>query len=128
MNKNSKLLSQSLGVFFPFIVITGIYIIFKGHVSPGGGFQGGAILATLLLSKYFISEINESQIDRLYVLEKIIMIFVLVFPLVFFLMYFNEKYPQFNEYYFIVMNILIGIKVACGLSIIFFRFVYYEAR
>lgn len=28
----------------PFIMIYGIYIIFNGHLSPGGGFSGGAIL------------------------------------------------------------------------------------
>lgn len=28
----------------PFIMVFGIYIIFNGHLSPGGGFSGGAIL------------------------------------------------------------------------------------
>jgi multicomponent Na+:H+ antiporter subunit B len=29
----------------PFIQIFGLYVIFHGHYSPGGGFQGGALLA-----------------------------------------------------------------------------------
>jgi multicomponent Na+:H+ antiporter subunit B len=33
----------------PFIAIFGAYVIFKGHVSPGGGFQGGVILGALLM-------------------------------------------------------------------------------
>lgn len=33
----------------PFIAIFGAFVIFKGHVSPGGGFQGGVILGALLM-------------------------------------------------------------------------------
>lgn len=28
----------------PFILTLGIYIVFNGHLSPGGGFSGGAVL------------------------------------------------------------------------------------
>lgn len=33
-------------ILLPFIQIYGLYIIFHGHVSPGGGFAGGAVLAS----------------------------------------------------------------------------------
>jgi multicomponent Na+:H+ antiporter subunit B len=33
----------------PFIAIFGAFVIFKGHVTPGGGFQGGVILGALLM-------------------------------------------------------------------------------
>lgn len=33
----------------PFIAIFGAFVIFKGHVAPGGGFQGGVILGALLV-------------------------------------------------------------------------------
>jgi len=33
----------------PFIAIFAIYVILNGHISPGGGFQGGAILAALVI-------------------------------------------------------------------------------
>lgn len=33
----------------PFIAVFGAFVIFKGHVSPGGGFQGGVILGALLM-------------------------------------------------------------------------------
>ncbi|MBI4536230.1 MAG: sodium:proton antiporter [Ignavibacteriae bacterium] len=33
----------------PFIQVFGLYVIFHGHYGPGGGFQGGAILAASLL-------------------------------------------------------------------------------
>jgi multicomponent Na+:H+ antiporter subunit B len=35
-------------IISPFIVIYGIYILFNGHLTPGGGFSGGAILGSAL--------------------------------------------------------------------------------
>ena len=42
-------------LFTPFIQIYGLYVIAHGHYSPGGGFQGGVILAgsTILLALAF---------------------------------------------------------------------------
>ena len=38
--------------FLPFAVVFGIYIILFGTVSPGGGFQGGVIVASAALLLY----------------------------------------------------------------------------
>jgi multicomponent Na+:H+ antiporter subunit B len=37
-------------------VVTGLYIIAHGHLTPGGGFQGGVVLATALLLVYLAGE------------------------------------------------------------------------
>jgi multicomponent Na+:H+ antiporter subunit B len=37
-------------------VVTGVYIIAHGHLTPGGGFQGGVVLATGLLLVYLAGE------------------------------------------------------------------------
>ena len=34
----------------PFIVIFAVYVILNGHVSPGGGFQGGTVLGALYIT------------------------------------------------------------------------------
>lgn len=39
------ILRTAADLLFPFLLLLGAYIIFYGHISPGGGFQGGAILA-----------------------------------------------------------------------------------
>ncbi len=39
------ILRSAADLLFPFLIILGIYIILHGHLTPGGGFQGGAILA-----------------------------------------------------------------------------------
>jgi multicomponent Na+:H+ antiporter subunit B len=39
------ILRTAADLLFPFLILVGIYIILHGHLTPGGGFQGGAILA-----------------------------------------------------------------------------------
>jgi len=48
-NTCSPLLYTASRLIFPFIFLTGIYIILNGHLSPGGGFQGGAFIASAFL-------------------------------------------------------------------------------
>jgi len=33
-------------IVFPFVLLFSIYMIIHGHLTPGGGFQGGALLAS----------------------------------------------------------------------------------
>jgi multicomponent Na+:H+ antiporter subunit B len=39
------------------MVMFGVYIFVNGHLSPGGGFQGGAVIASAVLL-LFLSDIN----------------------------------------------------------------------
>jgi multicomponent Na+:H+ antiporter subunit B len=39
------ILRTAADLLFPFLIVLGAYIILHGHLTPGGGFQGGAILA-----------------------------------------------------------------------------------
>jgi multicomponent Na+:H+ antiporter subunit B len=36
-------------VISPYIMLFGLYVVFHGHYSPGGGFQGGALMAASIL-------------------------------------------------------------------------------
>ena len=42
---HNLIISLACRIIVPFILLFGIYIILFGHYSPGGGFQGGTILA-----------------------------------------------------------------------------------
>ena len=44
-----------LGLVAP-VILVGIYIVAHGHQTPGGGFQGGVILATALLLVYLAGD------------------------------------------------------------------------
>jgi len=54
------LVSRSLS---PFIMLFGIYVIFHGHYSPGGGFQGGAMLAAAFILIRLTSGIRIAQLQ-----------------------------------------------------------------
>ncbi|MBN9098725.1 MULTISPECIES: MnhB domain-containing protein [unclassified Pseudonocardia] len=43
-------------VVLPFVVVVGIYVVAHGHLSPGGGFQGGIVLATGLHLLYIAGD------------------------------------------------------------------------
>ncbi len=43
---NSEIFKTAASVLFPIILMLGIYIFMNGHLTPGGGFQGGAVIAS----------------------------------------------------------------------------------
>ncbi|MBB6480294.1 hydrogen gas-evolving membrane-bound hydrogenase subunit E [Spirochaeta isovalerica] len=45
----SELLASGASLLFPILFIFGIYIFTHGHLSPGGGFQGGVVIASAAL-------------------------------------------------------------------------------
>lgn len=47
--KNDVILQKIAMVLVPPIIIFGIYVILNGHISPGGGFSGGAIIGAGLI-------------------------------------------------------------------------------
>lgn len=47
----SLILSTGVKLLFPLLLLAGSYIFIYGHLSPGGGFQGGAVIATAFLLK-----------------------------------------------------------------------------
>jgi multicomponent Na+:H+ antiporter subunit B len=42
----TKIVRTTADVFFPFCLVFGLYVVIHGHLTPGGGFQGGAVMAT----------------------------------------------------------------------------------
>lgn len=56
----SSIVRTTADILFPFILIYGFYIIIHGHLTPGGGFQGGAVLASGILLLLFAYRYNES--------------------------------------------------------------------
>jgi len=42
----SELLKTASNLLFPLILLFGVYVFINGHLTPGGGFQGGAIIAS----------------------------------------------------------------------------------
>lgn len=47
--KNDVILQTAARFLVPFIIIFGVYIILGGHLGPGGGFSGGAVIGAGLI-------------------------------------------------------------------------------
>ena len=46
MSGMSRIVKTMASITFPLTMIYGLYIIAHGHLTPGGGFQGGAVVAS----------------------------------------------------------------------------------
>ena len=49
IRKTSEILETASKIITPLIFLLGAYVFINGHLTPGGGFQGGAILASGLV-------------------------------------------------------------------------------
>lgn len=43
---SSSVVTSGSKLLFPAVILLGVYVFVHGHLSPGGGFQGGVIIAT----------------------------------------------------------------------------------
>lgn len=117
-------------ILFPFMLLFGFYVIINGHNSPGGGFQGGAILATAVLISHFISDQRILNLKLLIKLEKLSFIGILIVASLSFFTrgtFFTNFVPLYGaintkKIFLIMLNFLIGAKVALGFVTIFSTF------
>lgn len=52
---NSELFKTAASILAPMILLLGAYIFVNGHLTPGGGFQGGAVVASAALLFFLAS-------------------------------------------------------------------------
>lgn len=127
MKNNSIIISQVSKILMPFVLIFGIYIVIGGADSVGGGFQGGAVLSSVFILKYLTEPTNDIKTNILQLTEKILMVSLLMLA-IFLLSFSMNLGEKTGKIWMIILNIIIAIKVSCGLSIIFFRYVFHEGR
>ncbi len=124
--EQSDIISRITGFLYPVVILFGFYVIANGHNTPGGGFQGGAILATLFIGRFIVNPINDVNASLLHDVEQALFVLILLVPVVFLFYEFSGQFPALNEPFLILMNVLIGIKVCLGLTIVVFRFGFDE--
>lgn len=102
----------------PFVLMFGIYIVVNGDLSPGGGFQGGVVLASSFILLYFIGEVNKLSVKLIIRIEKILFLILVIVA-------FLSRAETFNAHqiaYLVLMNTIIGMKVALGIGAIIMIF------
>ncbi len=127
VRKNSKIIS-------PFLFAYGAYLIIYGHLSPGGGFQGGVILAVgiiLLLTSHGYKLVHENFREKLVkVTESTAILGILLLGLsglIFQGLFYNylrggTPGTLFSGGTIVLFNILVGLKIGMGFTIVFYVF------
>lgn len=111
------------------ILLFGIYLISNGHITAGGGFQGGLFIAAFFVCRYLVYNIFDLPIKTILRVEEFVFsITVIIVIVVIFLGALDYLPPIFQDIYMLVMNLLIGTKVGCGFIILFYRFIAIERR
>ena len=120
------------------ILLFGIYIIFHGHLSPGGGFAGGVIVALSFVHMMLafgkdvaVTKISKNLASNLESIGALMFLSVALLGFLggtFFLNVLAKGTPfrLFSAGTILLSNICIGIKVGVGLFAIFLALVVLE--
>ncbi len=140
----SLIVRTSVGYLAALFWLFPVYIVFHGHLSPGGGFQGGVSLAVLVILLYVVFGTRRASVSlgptRLHTAESISALgFLLVgmVGVVHGLAYLTNAAAGFptgtpgrlpSGGMIPLLNLLIGLKVAAGLGSIFLDMLSGEGR
>ena len=123
---DSIIIKVIVGMLYPFIMLLGFFVIINGHYTPGGGFQGGSVLATLFVARYLIYPVADTDTEALHTIQRIFLALIIVVPGFLLFSGWLSGHPGFRTYYLTLMDILIGVQVGLGLGIAILRFAFFE--
>ncbi len=67
--KSGFILRTAARIIFPMLLVTGTYLFTHGHLTPGGGFPGGAMIAASFLLLYLADEKFVTAIEKIKLVE-----------------------------------------------------------
>lgn len=117
-------------VLLPFIYLFGFYVMIYGHLSPGGGFAGGSILAAgMILEHVLFREAAQRPTPLTARLTRLIAAALLLYGLIKGLHFFNPPHSGFHIPVGIAgtlfsggtlmpLNLLIGVTVGAAFTTI----------
>jgi multicomponent Na+:H+ antiporter subunit B len=123
----SFLLHKGAQLLFPLIALFGIYIIVYGHLSAGGGFQGGVVIASGFLLLFLSGVSLDIHRATVHILETSAMVLILalsIFALFYMGIFMGNIAPTgefatlFSGGVLPLIYILIGIKVASEITLL----------
>ena len=125
---SSEIVRSGAEILAPLIAIFAAYIIMNGHLSAGGGFQGGAVIASGVLLMLLAYPRYRLALDFLSITESVAgVLFVLagVAGLIFAGGFLDNRILPIGQFGALfsagaipVLSMLLGIKVGCELSVI----------
>jgi multicomponent Na+:H+ antiporter subunit B len=128
----SEIVESGAQILVPLISILAAYIIMHGHLSAGGGFQGGAVIASAVLLLLLAVPGSRLALDLLSFIEAaagVLLVLVGIAGLVLAGGFLDNRVLPIGELgaFFSagaipLLSILLGIKVGCELSVVIDRF------
>ncbi len=128
----SEIVETATQLLLPMIMLFGIYVFMNGHLSPGGGFQGGAIIASGTM--FLLLALPESHISRLMIaitesLSGFSYVLVGVFGVLYAGGFLDNRFLSLGEYGDLfsagaipLIYTFVGLKVGFELSAVLDRF------
>lgn len=116
------LLKSICRLVLPFIILYGLYVILNGDLSPGGGFQGGVVMATCYLVIFFIKDEESITFKEIVKIEKTLFVTLIILTILHLLTYRSAMawFPiqswtiHISTMTLILLNLIIGLKVTIG--------------
>jgi multicomponent Na+:H+ antiporter subunit B len=125
---SSEIVQSGAVVLFPLIAIFAAYIIMNGHLSAGGGFQGGAVIASGVMLLLLAKPDHQLSLGFLSVTESlagVLFVVVGIAGLIFAGGFLDNRVLPLGEFgaFFSagaipLLSVLLGIKVGCELTVI----------
>lgn len=116
----------------PFLLLYSVYIITHGHLTPGGGFQGGVLLAStivLVCVVYGLGKaehiIKERTSHRIEVIAGVLLAFLVVFELFIrnALTATESLFTLWSGGEILILNVVCGLMVMTAFLLIFYSMV-----
>jgi multicomponent Na+:H+ antiporter subunit B len=127
----TEIMTSAVPVVNLLVFILGAFIILHGHLTPGGGFPGGAVIATgvILVSLVFRKAFRPSMYLMLESIAGMGILIVGLLGMVNSDYFLQDFLPAgtignlFSSYFATILYVLIGVKVAVEISNIGFHFI-----
>lgn len=138
-NREKDIIVKICGsITLPLALLLGIYIVLHGHLSPGGGFQGGVIIASAVLIYYIaygrnktLNIFSKSKFSKIEEFGALTFIFVASLGLIYGVSFFSNVLNKgdlgnlFSSGTIFFMNFAVGFKVLAGISVLILVMISY---
>ncbi len=130
--KTSEIVTTATKLLVPIVMVLGIYVFVNGHLTPGGGFQGGAIIATSVVMLLMANpgfKINHTVVATVESVSGIAFIFIGILGIILAGGFLDNKILSLGNYGTIlsagaipIIYSFVGLKVGAELSNILSNF------
>lgn len=128
----SEIVRSGAGVLLPLIFVFGAYVVMNGHISAGGGFQGGAVIASGVMLLLLATPGSNLNVDLLSITESIAGVLYILAGLAGIVLaggFLDSRILPLGEFGALLsagsiplISLLLGIKVGAELSVVVDRF------